>query len=194
MQTSRAQGLLLRCLVRAACAAAIASLMACLVPPEGPTTSSSDIPPEILSAEPKEPVLLRSRESCSFPVSVLVNDRDRNDPMLLIRAVADNRIAGRRKLIEQRPQILPSPRRPIQVRFRIDTIQHFEPAEVNVLSIFVTDAADYVVSEADVTTSTRTDLGEIQPDPDGDRVIDHSVVEYRWAVQITPDEGVCPQQ
>ena len=163
-------------------------LGACVVPPEGIVVSEAhNYPPEIFleQVRPAAPVLLLGVDCTEFLVEVdKVTDTDHDQ--LLYRFITNNGIVSSRKLIFEKE--INGTLRGVAIKDRIVRTDFIggQDASPHVLSLFVTDAPAFAVPTDDTETGN---LGTIVADPDGNKIRDFGVVEYRWVVVIDDKLG-----
>jgi hypothetical protein len=173
--------------------------LACLVPPDdGVVPSSSNHAPRIdlESVRPKGNIFKISKPKNTggggcpgFLITLLVEDLDGD--RLRVRFVSDNYVNNFVKLISDHEYAAAFGPREIRETILTELyIKGLAFENTHVISMFVTDAPDFVI------TSTDTDVlnyGIIESDPDQDGIDDYSVLEYRWTLNFLDDEaGVCP--
>jgi hypothetical protein len=166
----------------------LASLSACLLPPEGRQGPVAPYPPEVdFGALSPEAPLLRLRPSCpniNMEVRRIVDPDTRH---LRVRWVVNNNLPGTRLLLEDRlPPLDPGTTQ--RDSWRLDVSEDLDVDDDGVpdpavLSFFVTDAAAWATpGDAPAAPDTVRDLGR----PDSSDAGAGSVVEVRWAFTFSP--------
>lgn len=191
--------------VEALCTATLVGLFgsACILPPEGLELS------ERVNALPEfEPETLVPREArfevpydcSSFRVSARV--RDKNDAELLFRVVANADLPEQRFIVEgtiTEPELGRYRDAQARVVLSADFPQLVAAADprnppfekqVGILSLFVTDAQEWLVPNDEVETA-EGGLGDIV-NPASDGFEPYGVVENRWTVVILTEGGMTP--
>lgn len=183
------------------------STQACLLPAEPMSTSVAGASPpqvDLRSLDPREGRIEIARSCSSFVVEAgAIWDED--DETLLFRWVANNGLPFTREvrppdrtsapLGEPRPSVAridPQFHFPEEFRITDPTREDSAPTGLGILSLFITDAPEWLDPRPDLSSNQAQDLSLIEvPDTDGE--VPYSVVEVRWGVLIGEELTGCPQ-
>jgi hypothetical protein len=180
---------------------------ACLLPPEAEITLADlNYPPEydLRSISPVGSRLDVNPLDCtSFPVEVgAIWDKD--DATLLLRWVANNNRPNTQE-IEPPDRSVAEPGEARSAFTRVAANQHFvdeftlaaspeRPTTVGILSLFITDAPQWQVEDANNAERRTLDLSRVTDDLGVDAgVSPYGVVEVRWSVVFSDRLEGCPQ-
>jgi hypothetical protein len=177
----------------------------CVLPPDGQIATPTHYPPEI-DLEELSPTLPFQVVPVNLPgpgpLECVFTARanrviDRDSASIRSRWVADNLRMGLVNFIDG--QVLTTGTAPLAIQQRIVPNNDFVPPvvdDIHSLSLFVTDASDWEVSDPDARNGTfnGTDLGRIKTIVnDAGEAADH-VIEVRWVFKfkMMGTEGECP--
>jgi hypothetical protein len=181
---------------------------ACLVPVDGQPQPDPHTPPPQIDPDQLQPLSPRvcgpfnaggtEPSSCTFSISP-GQIFAQHASVLLLRTVADNQSSFVKHIDDRSVPVIAGIASGIDIPVTASTsFFTFTPDEFlgprsrpHVVSLFITDAAEWAIPQSKLDTTDQKDLGRIVTQRDDAGFPETSVIEIRWTFQFSNTPGPC---